>query len=366
MTIEAMPWIQALPPYIPGVKAADASGSLAANESALGASPAVIELIPSLGDTVHRYPDPLARNLRRGIAEHHGVKESQVLVGNGSDELIYLIALAYLAKDRAALCASPAYRIDEISSRVVNADVVSVPLRNWAHDLDEMAKCEASVAYVVNPHNPTGTTKTFDEISRFVESCKSRIVIVDEAYIDYNTDPAVSTAVPLVDTGKVLVLRTFSKIFGLAGLRVGYLIGPEHIISVLQAVRAPFSVNVVAQEAALRALEDRAHWERVRNYTVGCREQLREALLSAGFEPVPSQANFMLVPTDDEPGMVDHFRDAGITVRPGSALGVESSVRISVPDETGMAMVHRALEDLKRPSSIGPMDAAGSVVAAQD
>lgn len=347
MTIEAMPWIQGLPPYIPGVKAADASGSLAANESALGASPAVTELIPSTGDGVHRYPDPLARDLRKSIADHHGVDETQVLVGNGSDELIFLIALAYLAENRTALCASPAYRIDEISSLVVNAEVVSVPLRNWAHDLDAMAEIDADVAYVVNPHNPTGTTKTFDEISRFIDTCRSSIVVVDEAYIDYNTSPAVSTAVPLVETGKVLVLRTFSKIFGLAGLRVGYLIGPAEVIGVLQAVRAPFSVNTIAQMAARRALDDRAHWERVRTHTVTYREELEKALTSAGFTPIPSQTNFLLVPNVDEGAIVDRFRAGGVTVRPGSTLGIENSFRISVPDATGMAMVHNVLDDMR-------------------
>src|SRR5690554_2547963 len=144
MTIDAMPWIQDLPPYIPGKKSAVVAGGLASNESALGTSPAVGQLLPTLRERLHRYPDPLATELRSAIAKQHGVKDEQVLVGNGSDELIYLIALAYLAQNGTALCASPAYKIDEISSLVVIGKVKSVPLVNWTHDLESMAEVDAN------------------------------------------------------------------------------------------------------------------------------------------------------------------------------------------------------------------------------
>jgi histidinol-phosphate aminotransferase len=154
---------------------------MASNESALGASPAVVAAINNAARSVHRYPDPLAEELRKELAALHGVDVDQILVGNGSDELIYLLAWTYLAQGGRAVCADPAYRIDEISTMVVDAELVKVPLLDWAHDLEAMAQVDADIAYVVNPHNPTGTTRSMSDIKRFVVNSKARLVVVDEA-----------------------------------------------------------------------------------------------------------------------------------------------------------------------------------------
>ncbi|MGN6781456.1 MAG: pyridoxal phosphate-dependent aminotransferase [Marmoricola sp.] len=343
MTLAPRSWLDRIDPYRPGRHALTPTGSMASNESALGASPLVVEAIGRAVDSVHRYPDPLADELRGELAARHGVHPDQILVGNGSDELIYLLAWTYLAQGGRAVCADPAYRIDEISTYVVNAELVKVPLRDWAHDLDAMARVEADIAYVVNPHNPTGTVRSREDIERFVAASPARLVVVDEAYVDFADDPDGLTAVPMVTGGRVAVLRTFSKVHGLAGLRVGYLVAPAEVVAVLRKVRAPFTVGSLAQAAAVAAARDDAHRDAVRRHTRAARDEVASLLARSGFEPVPSQANFVLVKVDDEAAFVAHLETHGISVRPGSALGLPGCVRISVPTADGVALLREAL-----------------------
>ena len=327
------PWLSDIAPYSPGAKAPSAAGSLAANECALGDSPLVVEAVLHEIQHAHRYPDALAGELRVELARRHGVTEDQVLVGNGSDELIFLLALAFLAGGGTAVCAAPAYRIDEISTKVVGGSVVSVPTIDDRHDLDAMARAAAEVAYVVNPHNPTGTLVTRDEIRRFREGSRAGLVVVDEAYVDFA--PADTTAVPLVADGGLAVLRTFSKAHGLAGLRIGYLVAPPEVVSVLSSIRAPFSVNRIAQAAALAALRDTTHHDAVRVHTLDMRARVSALFARHGYDVVPSHANFVLVRVPDEAGLVRRLAAAGIAVRPGSSLGVPGTVRVSLPTEEG-------------------------------
>lgn len=343
MTIAARTWLDKIEPYRPGKKSSVSAGSLASNESPIGASPAVARAVLLAVANVHRYPDPLCADLRRELAKQHGVDPDQILIGNGSDELIYLLAWAYLAGGGRVVCADPAYRIDEISTYVVNAQMIKVPLVNWAHDLDKMAEVDADIAYVVNPHNPTGTTRSLTDIKRFVAACKSKLVVVDEAYIDFADDPQQTTAMGLARAGKVAVLRTFSKIYGLAGLRVGYLVADASIIATLQKIRAPFSVGSLSQAGALAAALDVGHRDTVRSHTLRLRAEVEALLRRAGFDPVPSQANFVLVQVPDESAFVARLAAADISVRPGSALGLPGKVRISVPSASGLQLLEKAL-----------------------
>lgn len=343
MKVQPRPWLTGLAPYVPGVHAVDDDGSLASNESSLGASAAVADAVAKAVADVHRYPDPLATELRDALAEEHGVASEQVLVGNGSDELIFLLAWAFAAHGGRVLCADPAYRLDEISAVVSGAEPVKVPLTGWRHDLETMAGIEADLAYVVNPHNPTGTVRSHDDIARFVRTCRARIPVVDEAYVDFADDPEESTAMGLAAAGEAVVLRTFSKVHGLAGLRLGYLVADAGVVSVLEGIRAPFSVGRLTQAAGLAALHDRDHRARVRAHTRAYRDRLAEAFSSAGYEVVPSQANFILVLTSDEPALAAHLARHGVSVRPGAALGIPGAVRVSVPTEEGLRRVHHAL-----------------------
>lgn len=343
MKLAARPWLDVIQPYLPGKRAASSAGSLASNESPLGASPAVRAAVAAALQRAHRYPDPLADELRAALAALHQVDAEQILVGNGSDELIYLLAWAFLAQSGHAVCADPAYRIDEISSYVVGARLTKVPLRDRRHDLAAMAAVDADVAYVVNPHNPTGTVRTRAEIEQFVATSRAGLVVMDEAYVEFADDPDALTAMPLVETGRVAVLRTFSKIYGLAGLRVGYLVTEPGVIDTLRKIRAPFSVGTLAQAAAVAALRDPGHATRVREHALAGRNTVTELFEAAGYPVVPSQANFVLVEAADEAALVERLARCGVSVRPGSTLGVPGAVRVSVPSDEGLRMLERAL-----------------------
>jgi histidinol-phosphate aminotransferase len=346
MGVNARPWLDRIEPYRPGRHAANPDGSMASNESPLGASRRVVEAVTNaLAGTAH-YPDPLADRLRGQLARLHDVHPDQILVGNGSDELIYLLAWAFLADGGHAVCADPPYRIDEISSAVVNARVTKVPLRDWTHDLAAMARVEADLAYVVNPHNPTGTVCSPEAIEEFVSSSRAGLVVVDEAYVDFADDPARATAMPLARAGRAVVLRTFSKVHGLAGLRVGYVVGPVEVLDVLRKIRAPFSVGSLPQAAACAALEDDEHHRRVREHTLRLRTEVTALLAAADFVVVPSQANFVLVQTPGmlEAALVEHLAADDVSVRPGTALGAPGTVRVSMPTDTGLQMLRASLD----------------------
>lgn len=345
MSLIARPWLAQIDAYRPGRPAPSEHGSLASNESALGASNKVSAALSTAAQRVHRYPDPLADELRAEIAQMHDVDPDQILVGNGSDELIYLLAWAYLAQTGHAVCASPAYRIDEISTYVVGARLTRVPLSEWAHDLEAMAEVHADLAYVVNPHNPTGTARSRAEIAHFAENCRASLVVVDEAYIDFADDPALITSLPLLTTGRVAVLRTFSKAHGLAGLRVGYLVAPPTVIETLRKIRPPFSVGALAQAGAVAAARDAEHHARVRAHTLRNRRVLTRQFEDAGYRVVPSQANFILVQVPDEDSLVTCLGRHGVAVRAGSALGIPGTVRVSVPSDDGLDLIATALRN---------------------
>jgi histidinol-phosphate aminotransferase len=343
MTAAPRPWIAALDPYVPGRPAASDDGSLASNESALGASPAVRAAIQEAAFRVHRYPDPLADEVRTALASELGADADSILVGNGSDELIYLLVTAFAAMGGRTICADPPYRIHDIVPRTLGCQVARVPLRKWTHDLDAMARVEGELAFICNPHNPSGTVVDRTKIARFSAQSKAGLIVIDEAYIDFTDDPHATTALDLVSLGNVVVMRTFSKLHGLAGLRIGYLVGPGDVVATLRKVRPPFSVNAVAQSAALAALADHEHRARVREETLAARDATVALFESAGYETVPSQANFILVLTPDAGKLADALALRGVSVRPGPALGVADAIRVTIPSPSGLALLKQAL-----------------------
>ena len=346
MTIAPRPWIGALDPYVPGHPAASEDGSLASNESALGASPAVRAAIIKAAGRVHRYPDPLADELRAALAAELGVDADSIMVGNGSDELIYLLVIAFAAMGGRTICADPPYQMHYLVPRALGCQVTRIPLRGWAHDLQAMASAEAELAFICNPHNPTGTAVPRSHIARFAARSRAGLVVVDEAYIDFTDDPPATTALDLLPLGNVVVTRTFSKLHGLAGLRIGYLAGPRDIVATLRKVRPPFSVNTIAQSAALVALADRDYRARVREQTLAARDATAAMFEDAGYPTVPSQANFILVRTPDPGKLAGALAMHGVSVRPGQGLGVPGAVRVSIPSQAGLALLKQALSGI--------------------
>lgn len=346
MTARSRPWLAGLRPYRPGSHEALEAGMLASNESPFRASATLPEAITAAIGSLHRYPDPTATRLREQLADLHDVDPEYLLVGNGSDELIYLLTWAFAAGG-SVVCADPAYQLDVITAQVARAEVHQVPLVDWHHDLTAMAAVEADLAYVVNPHNPTGTAHPLEAITAFAGSSHADLLVVDEAYIDF---ASVDSALPLAREGKAVVLRTLSKLYGLAGARIGYLIGDPAVLDVLRSIRPPFSVNTLAQAAASAALGDTEHTRRALIATLRNRDRLRDLLRSHGLRPVASEANFILVPGVDERRFVGTAADLGVAIRPGTSLGVPGAVRITVPDDAGLALLEPVIAAYARDS----------------
>ncbi|HUY24340.1 MAG TPA: histidinol-phosphate transaminase [Candidatus Saccharimonadales bacterium] len=346
--------LELLDPYVPGRRARSAAGSLASNEFPLGPSELVRAAVGRAAEEINRYPDPLASELRSTLALEIGTDPDEILIGNGSDELIYLLVMAYAAAGGTAVCAAPPYRVHEIACLAQGAQVTRVPMIEWRQDLAQMAAAEADLAFVCNPHNPTGTAHPREEIESFVRDSRARLVIIDEAYIDFADDPAAMTALPQVASGRVAVLRTFSKIGGLAGARLGYLVAGAEVVGALRTIRPSFSVSSIAQAAGRAVLADQGYREMVRSYTLEARDRLARLLRSHGIESVPSQANFLLVIAPNEGQLVAHLETEGISVRPGTSLGIAGTVRISMPSQEGFRMLERALQSLPIPGGLPP------------
>ncbi len=336
------PWIRNIDPYVPGRPAGDEAGSLASNESSFGTSPAVRDSVLATLDRLNRYPDPLAGELRGALGEELEVDPECILVGNGSDELIFLLALTF-ATAGTVVMADPPYRLDEMFPLAVGANTVRVPLRDHRHDLEAMAGVEADLAFICNPHNPTGTVVSPTSLEAFLHRRLAKVVAVDEAYIDFTDHPEQTSVVKLAPSGRVIALRTFSKLFGLAGARIGYLVASREVVDVLRRIRPPFSVSSFAQAAALAALGDDDFRARTRASTVQGRRRLATLFEGAGFKVIPSQANFVLVIVHDEAVVCAKLQAEGVSVRPGSSLGIPGAIRVSVPSDEGFELLQRAL-----------------------
>jgi histidinol-phosphate aminotransferase len=347
--IHAHPWVDEQHTYAAGKKATSEVGSLAANESQWGPSPAVADAIAESAARLHRYPDPLCSELRAAIADHHGVDVASVLVGSGSDEFFYTLSIAFANRGR-IVCAHPRYWGHEVPGRLLGGEITKVPLADWTHDLGAMAKAAgdvgADIVYVCNPHNPTGTAVTRAAIERFLDHSPSPINVIDEAYVHAVDDLASYETIELAAAGRCVTLRTFSKLYGLAGVRLGYLVGAPDLVEALVKTRPPFSVSVMAQAAGLAALRDQDHLAAAVAATRAARRELTQLLLDAGLQPIPSQANFVAAMAgsgDAELALIERLASAGVSVRSGTALSMPGLVRITVPDAAGMALLRTVL-----------------------
>lgn len=332
---QVRPWLSGARTYRPGRRIEDGDGRLASNEAPAPPTALVRDL--SLASMqLNRYPDPSAAGLRRRIAERHGVDAEQVVVGNGSDELISLLVQGYAAYTGHVVVAHPGYSMYELCASRLRAQVTRVDLRDWRHDLREMARVEADIAFVCDPANPTGSVVPRDELEWFVENSAARMIVLDEAYAEFDTSRRADSLGWAVGSPRVVVLRTFSKAQALAGARVGYLVAHQEIADVVRSLRLPFSVNSVAQALAERALDHPGATDTAVRQLVEDRTRLQEVLDLHGFAYVPSQASFVLVLTPESDGLVAHMAEHGIAVRPGRDLGIRDAVRVTVPGPAGM------------------------------
>jgi histidinol-phosphate aminotransferase len=339
------PWAEGLPSTSSHRPTSNGPGGLESNESLLPPSPAAMAaMAATLGD-VHRYPAADSPVLRGAIADECGLDPANVMVGNGSEELLRLLLAAYAADGGRVAMADPVCQVHKRACCLVGADVVQRPLVNWLHDLSALAACPADVAIICNPHNPTGTAVRGRDIAEFLDHRRAALVVVDEAYSDFADDAAELSCVSLIAQRQDLaVVRTFSKAYGLAAARVGYLLASQAVVDVVRKAQASYPVNAVAQAGAAAALKDREYKARVCSLTREMRAHLTSMFTRAGYTVVPSQANFIFVLAPDEDELVERLAASGVRVRSGRSLGFAGSVRVTVPSREGLRMVARGLD----------------------
>lgn len=342
--------IFALNPYVPGKPVEEVERELgitgviklASNENPLGPSPFAIEALREAITRVNSYPDSNCFYLKKELAAHLGCREENLIIGNGSDELLKLIAETFLEPGDEVIFAHPSFSEYEFVSKIMEANCIAVPVReDFTHDLREMAGKigpRTKIVFVCNPNNPTGTIVTGNELRAFfAEISPDVLVVMDEAYYEYVTDPEYPNSLQFIEEGKnVIVLRTFSKIYGLAGLRIGYGIARPEIIALINRVREPFNVNLLAQEAARASLRDQDHLRRSRELVLEGREHLYQAFNRLGLAYVPTQANFIFVNIfQDSRKVFAALLREGVIIRTGDIFGYPTYIRVTIgtPEE---------------------------------
>ena len=343
------PSVEALTPYQPGKPVEDVQRELgldrvvklASNEGPFGPLPAARDALANAVDELNRYPDGGAFRLHAALAERHGVGMDEVAVGAGADGCIDMLSQATLDAGDAIVCGWPSFASYVIYARKQDADTHTVPLADHRYDLEALLAAvtpRTKLVYICQPNNPTGTMNTTDELDAFFAAVPDDVLtVVDQAYFEYIDRPDYADAVEryLKAGRRVVVLRTFSKIYGLAGLRVGYAVGPSDVCAAMAKVRRPFDVTTPAQVAALASLDDAAELARRRAVNAEGLVRLESALRDHGFDPVPSVGNFLYVETGDGQALFEQLLREGIIVRPLAGFGAPGAVRISVgtPEE---------------------------------
>jgi histidinol-phosphate aminotransferase len=338
---------------------------LSANENPIGPSPRVVAAITREASRAHLYPDGGSTALREALGRRLGVPPGEIIAGNGADELLSLLGAAALEPGDEVVLPHPSFEPYTTVAQLGGARPILSPLAGYDTDLDDMRRritLRTKLVFVCSPHNPAATIVRRGPLTAFLDSLAADppLVVLDEAYRDFCDDPDCPDGVALIARyPRLVVLRTFSKIAGLAGLRVGYAVASAETIDRLNRVRAPYNVNRLAQVAALTALEDEAHWAASRQMVLDERAFLTRELARRGFAFPPSQANFLLVKVPDAGRAREALLRAGLVVRDGAAVGFANHLRISVgPREVNARRVHvlggleRAPETSRR--SAGP------------
>lgn len=308
---------------------------LASNENPLGPSKKAVKAIIKASSNLHRYPDGSCYYLKEKLSRHLGVPPEMVIVGNGSNEIIELLIRAYVKKGDEVVMADPSFAVYPIVTKASGAVAKIVPLKDFTHNLPAMADSitpRTRVVFVANPNNPTGTIVTKAQFDRFMKKVPGDVIVcVDEAYFEFAQSTDFPDAMSYVKKGyPLVVLRTFSKIYGLAGLRAGYGVAHPDIVDYMNRVRQPFNVNTLAQAAALAALDDRAHLEKTRKVNSAGLKYLYAKLEKLGLEYVPTEANFFLIRVGDGAFVYKGLLEKGVIVRPMKSYGMPDYIRVTV------------------------------------
>ena len=310
---------------------------LASNENPFGASPKALSAAQASLKSAHLYPDGGCGELRAAIAEVRGVDESTIIVGNGSNEIIELLGHAFLRPGLEVVMGAQAFIVYKLVTKLFGATPVEVPMLDYGHNLKAMRAAvtdRTRLLFVASPNNPTGMANTEADLIELAESLPEHVILcLDEAYAEY-LESAPDLRLQIENGRKVFCLRTFSKIYGLGGLRVGYGYGNSKLIQLLQRVRQPFNVSSVAQAAATAALSDHGFLDMCRSANEAGRKQLVEGMEALGYATIGGQANFVLSMVGDGAALFKALQKRGIIVRPLYSYGMSEFVRITIGTAT--------------------------------
>jgi len=340
----AVPAVVELKPYVPGKPIEELerelgirnSIKLASNENPLGCSPLAREAAVAAIANVARYPDGGGFALRSTLARHHGVEPFRITLGNGSNDVLDIIARVFLGPGSETVISQHAFAVYPISSQAVGATLRFAPARGFGHDLQAMRGLigeRTRVVWIANPNNPTGTWLSADELEAFLADLPPHVIaVVDEAYIEYAEQPGFPDASRWLDRfDNLIVTRTFSKAYGLAGLRIGYAISHPQVADLLNRVRQPFNVNLPAQAAAVAALQDQ---EFIRQSVFANRigmQQLMAGIEALGLSYIPSVGNFLTIDLGRPAAPVDKaLQREGVITRPIANYGLPDHLRVSI------------------------------------
>lgn len=344
-------YISEIKPYIPGKPIEELeretgikdSIKIASNENPQGSSPLALKAILNFltssksNNLLNRYPDGSGFYLKKALSKFLNVKEEEIILGNGSNELIDIAVRTFMQSGDDAIMAEPSFIVYPISVQSVGGNKIIIPLKNYTHDLEAMADAisnKTKIIFIANPNNPTGTINKKMEFDRFMERVPENIlVIIDEAYYEYVTDPDYADSMKHLRNGRnILILRTFSKIYGLAGLRIGYGISKPEILIEMNKLRPPFNTNTIAQIAAKHALEDTDFLKSTIEINEMGKKYLYKELKEMNIDFVPTQANFIYINLKlDSKIIYNKLLLKGIIVRPVGPR--EIRVTIGLPDE---------------------------------
>ena len=346
-------------PYVPGRTKADPGVKvikLSSNEAALGPSPRAVEAFHTVSGNLHRYPDGDAYGLRQAIGAHFGLNPDRVICGAGSDELLTLLAQCYLNPGDEAVMSRHGFLLYEIATKAAGGVIIKVPETDLRGDVDAILghiSARTKIVFIANPNNPTGTYLTQAEMRRLQAGLpKHVLLVVDAAYAEFVRRNDYDAGIELVSgADNVVMTRTFSKVFGLAGLRIGWAFAPQKIIETLNRVRGPFNASIPAQAAAIAALEDRAFLETAITHNSQWLDWLSTEIKKLGLPIVPSVGNFLLVEFTPDKGLTASAVEAalaqqGILVRAVKAYGLENHLRISIGLEHENKAVIDALKSI--------------------
>ena len=336
-------YIRTLVPYAPGKPIEEVereygianSVKLASNENPLGPAPKALEAIRANLGQLHLYPDGDCFYLKNSLANRLRVAPDEIIFGNGSNEIIELAARTFMRVGDEAVMARQAFIVYKLIVQAVGGVAREIPLRNFTHDLDAIANAvspKTRIVFLANPNNPTGTIYRRAEWERLLDRLPEEVLIIaDEAYFEYVGDPEYPDSLRYHDRGKTIItLRTFSKLYGLAALRIGYGVASRDVIALMQRVRQPFNVNAVAQWAALAALDDEEHARRSLEANRQGMEFLNSELTRLGLPFVPSHGNFVLVRVGNGNEVFQRLLSQAVIVRPMGAYEFPEYVRVTV------------------------------------